>query len=124
MTPHEALALLFAQDRARVDTSILGAFIKMMGVYPPGSTVQLTDDRYAMVVSVNASRPIKPNVLVYNAEVPRDEALVLSLERAPSVGIRRSVKPMQLPPAALEYLSPRHRLAYFFEPARGAEPPA
>jgi len=124
LTPHEALALLFAQDRARVDTSILGAFIKMMGVYPPGSTVQLTDDRYAMVVSVNASRPIKPNVLVYDAEVPRDEALVLSLELAPSVGIRRSVKPAQLPPAALEYLSPRHRLAYFFEPARGAEPPA
>ena len=123
LTPHEALAMLFAQDRTRVDTSILGAFIKMMGVYPPGSTVQLTDDRYAMVMSVNASRPIKPNVLVHDVGVPREEALVLSLEAEPSVGIRRSIKPMQLPPAALEYLSPRHRVAYFFEPARGAEAP-
>jgi putative nucleotidyltransferase with HDIG domain len=121
ITPHEALALLFAQDRARVDTSILGAFIKMMGVYPPGSTVQLTDDRYAIVVSVNASRPLKPNVLVHDAAVPREEALVLPLESQPAIGIRRSVKPMQLPPAALEYLSPRHRVAYFFEPARDAE---
>jgi hypothetical protein len=121
ITPHEALALLFAQDRARVDTSILGAFIKMMGVYPPGSTVQLTDDRYAIVVSVNASRPLKPNVLVHDAAVPRDEALVLALESQPGIGIRRSVKPVQLPPAALEYLSPRHRVAYFFEPARDAE---
>ena len=124
LTPHEALALLFAQDRARVDTSILGAFIKMMGVYPPGSTVQLTDDRYALVVSVNASRPLKPNVIVHDAAVPRDEALVVSLEAAPGIGIRRSVKPTQLPPAALEYLSPRHRVAYYFEPARDAEAPA
>jgi putative nucleotidyltransferase with HDIG domain len=124
LTPHEALALLFAQDRARVDTSILGAFIKMMGVYPPGSTVQLTDDRYALVVSVNASRPLKPNVIVHDEAVPRDEALVFSLEAAPGIGIRRSVKPTQLPPAALDYLSPRHRVAYYFEPARDAEAPA
>ena len=123
-TPHEALAMLFAQDRARIDTSILGAFIKMMGVYPPGSVVQLTDDRYAMVVSVNTSRPLKPNVLVYAPDVPREEALVLSLEAQPGVGIRRSVKPPQLPPQALEYLSPRQRVAYFFEPARDAEPPS
>jgi len=124
LTPHEALALLFAQDRARVDTSILGAFIKMMGVYPPGSTVQLTDDRYALVVSVNASRPLKPNVIVHDEAVPRDEALVVSLEAEAGVGIRRSVKPTQLPPLTLDYLSPRQRVAYYFEPARDAEAPA
>ena len=47
LTPHEALSLLFAQGKSQFDTAILGAFIKMMGVYPPGSVVQLTDDRYA-----------------------------------------------------------------------------
>ena len=83
MTPHESLSLLFAQGRSKFDTSILGAFIKMMGVYPPGSTVQLTDDRYGMVVAVNSSRPLKPSVLVYDAGVPRDEALVLDLELSP-----------------------------------------
>ena len=45
MTPHEALSLLFAQGKTQYDTTILSGFIKMMGVYPPGSTVQLTDDR-------------------------------------------------------------------------------
>ena len=124
LTPHEALAQLFAQDRSRLDTSILGAFIKMMGVYPPGSTVQLTDDRYAMVVSVNSSRPLKPRVLVHESGVPRQEALVLDLETVAGIGIRRSVKPFQLPSDALDYLSPRQRVAYFFEPARDAEPPA
>jgi putative nucleotidyltransferase with HDIG domain len=121
MTPHESLSLLFAQGRSKFDTSILGAFIKMMGVYPPGSTVQLTDDRYGMVVAVNSSRPLKPSVLVCDAGVPREEALVLDLELSPGLGIRRSIKPQQLPPPVLEYLSPSVRVAYFFEPAPSAE---
>ncbi len=117
MTPHESLSLLFAQGRSKFDTSILGAFIKMMGVYPPGSVVQLTDDRYGLVVSVNSTRPLKPNVLVHDAGVAREEALILDLELNPGLGIRRSIKPQQLPPTALEVLAPSPRVAYFFEPA-------
>ncbi len=115
LTPHESVSLLFAQGKTKFDTAILGAFIRMMGVYPAGSTVQLTDDRYAMVVGVNSSRPLKPRVLVHEPRVPRDEALVLDLETTQGLGIRRSIKPLQLPPESLEYLSPRPRVAYFFE---------
>ena len=117
LTPHESLSLLFAQCKNKFDTAILGGFIKMMGVYPAGSTVQLTDDRFAMVVGVNSSRPLKPRVLVHEPAVPREEALVLDLESVAGLGIRRSVRPLQLPPAALDYLSPRPRVAYFFEPS-------
>lgn len=116
LTPHEALSLLFAQGTNRYDTAILGAFIRMMGVYPPGSVVQLTDDRFALVVSVNSERPLKPCVMVHEPRVPRDEALLLNLETEPRLGIRRSLKPQQLPAEALHYLSPRPRVAYFFEP--------
>ncbi len=116
LTPHEALSLLFAQGKHRYDTAILGAFIKMMGVYPPGSVVQLTDDRYAMVVAVNSARPLKPRVMVHEPRVPRDEALVLNLESDPRLGIRRSLKAQALPTESLDYLSPRTRVAYFFEP--------
>ncbi|OWQ85312.1 phosphohydrolase [Roseateles aquatilis] len=117
MTPHEALSLMFAQGRSRFDATMLNAFIRMMGVYPPGSAVQLTDDRYALVVAVNSSRPLKPKVMVHDPKVARDEALVLNLEELPDLGIRRSVKPQQLPRASLDYLSPRSRIAYFFESA-------
>lgn len=116
MTPHEALSLMFAQGRSRFDATMLNAFIRMMGVYPPGSAVQLTDDRYALVVAVNSSRPLKPRVMVHDPKVPREEALVLNLEELPDLGIRRSVKPAQLPRASQDYLSPRSRIAYFFEP--------
>lgn len=117
MTPHQALSLLFTQFSARFDPATLGAFIRMMGVYPPGSVVQLADERYALVVSVNAARPLKPRVLVYQPEVPRQEALVLDLERSPGLGIRRSLKPASLPGDAHAYLAPSQRVNYFFERA-------
>ncbi len=120
ITPHEAVALMFAQGKNKYDPAILGAFIKMMGVYPAGSAVQLTDDRYALVVGVNSSRPLKPKVLVHEAGVPRDEALVLDLETVSGLGIRRSLKPTALPPRTLDYLSPRPRVSYFFEPTQDA----
>jgi HD-GYP domain-containing protein (c-di-GMP phosphodiesterase class II) len=115
LTPHEAVSMLFAQGRNRFDATVLSAFIKMMGVYPAGSLVQLTDDRYAMVMSVNSTRPLKPRVLVYDARVPRSEALLLNLEQCPDLGIRRSLPAAKLPHAALEYLDPRPRVAYYFE---------
>jgi len=117
LTPHEALALIFAQMKTRFDATVLGAFIRMMGVYPPGSVVQLNDERFAMVVSVNSSRPLKPRVIVFEPRVPKHEALILDLEREPALGIRRSLKPMTLPRSAMDYLSPRQRISYFFERA-------
>jgi putative nucleotidyltransferase with HDIG domain len=122
LTPHEAMALMYAQGQAKFDTAMLNAFIKMMGVYPPGSLVQLSDERFAMVVSVNSSRPLKPCVLAYERKVPRDEALIVDLQQLGDVSIRRSLKPVGLPPEALIYLSPRQRVAYFFEPLRELAP--
>jgi hypothetical protein len=78
--------------------------------------VQLTDDRYAMVVGVNSSRPLKPRVLVHDPRSPKDEALHLDLETQAGLGIRRSLAPSKLPRAALDYLAPRPGVAYFFEP--------
>ena len=115
LTPHEAVSTLFAQSRSRFDAAVLGAFIRMMGVYPAGSLVQLTDDRYAQVVGVNSSRPLKPRVLVHDPRTPRSEALLLNLDQVPDLGIRRSLAAAKLPAAALQYLDPRPRVAYTFE---------
>lgn len=122
LTPHEALSVIFAQLKSRFDAVVLGAFIRMMGVYPPGSIVQLVNDRYAIVASVNSSRPLRPKVIVHDARVPKDEAPILDLETVPELGIRRSLKPAQLPRDALDYLSPRKRICYFFERAVSPDP--
>ncbi|MEP6971508.1 MAG: HD domain-containing phosphohydrolase, partial [Betaproteobacteria bacterium] len=117
VTPHEALSMIFSQMKDRFDIAVLAAFIRMMGVYPPGSVVQLSDGRFALVVSVNSARPLKPRVLVHEPSVPKEEALILNLEQAPASGIRRSLRPDTLPRAAIDYLSPRLRICYFFEQA-------
>ena len=119
ISPHEALYQIFTQYKPRFHTPTLTAFIRMMGIYPPGSVVQLTDERYALVVSVNSTRPIKPKVIIHDPTYPREEALIINLEQEQQLGIHRSLKPLQLPKAAYDYLSPRKRLCYFFE--RGLE---
>ena len=116
LTPHEAVSVLFSQGRQRFDAVVLNAFIRMMGVYPAGSLVQLTDDRFGLVVGVNSSRPLKPRVLVHEPKLPRSEALVLDLERTPNLGIRRSLPANKLPTAAIDFLDPRPRVNYYFEP--------
>jgi putative nucleotidyltransferase with HDIG domain len=115
VTPHEALSRLFAQYRSKFDESLLGAFIKMMGIYPPGSVVQLSDERFAMVMTVNALHPLKPRVLAFDPNVAPEDALHLDLEGYPLVSIRRSLKPAQLPARAADYLKPRQRIAYYFD---------
>ena len=115
ITPHEALSRLFAQCRSKFDETLLSGFIKMMGIYPPGSVVQLSDERFAMVMTVNAAHPLKPRVLVFDPAVAVEEAIHLDLESTPQLGIRRSLKPVQLPARALDYLKPRQRISYFFD---------
>lgn len=127
VTPHEALSMIFSQMKDRFDLAVLAAFIRMMGVYPPGSVVELSDGRFALVVSVNSARPLKPRVVVHEPTVPKNEALILNLEQSPAAGIRRSMRPDMLPRASIDYLSPRLRICYFFEqacdPARGETAP-
>ncbi|TSE34377.1 HD-GYP domain-containing protein [Tepidimonas charontis] len=120
-TPHEALARLYAVHKARFDAPTLTAFIRLLGVYPPGSIVQLSDGRYALVQACNATRPLKPQVLVHDPRTPPSEALLLDLQSTPELTIQRSLRADQLPRAALDYLDPRPRYCYFFERALRAD---
>lgn len=119
MTPHEALSRLFAQGKRQYDASLLTSFVRMMGVYPPGSVIQLTDDRFGLVDSVNSARPLKPRVLVHDPASARDEVVLLDLERETTLGIRRSLPAAQLPRAAQDALMPPPRVTWFFEAADG-----
>lgn len=123
ITPHEAMSLIFAKMRNKFNAVTVTRFVHMMGVYPPGSVIQLNDLRYALVISVNSSRPLKPKILVYDANIPAEEALIIDLETQTEMGIQRSLKPLQLPKAIFDYLSPRKRACYFFERGRSITPP-
>jgi putative nucleotidyltransferase with HDIG domain len=117
LTPHEGLALMFAHQKAKFDPVPLNHFIKCLGVYPPGTLVMLSNECYGLVVSVNASRPLKPQVLVFDKENSPNEAMVLDLEFEKGLNITKSIKLAQLPRDAALYLSPKKRMTYFFSPS-------
>lgn len=115
LTPHEALSLMFAQQRARYDPRLLQAFIRFMGVYPPGTVVGLSNDALALVIKINSARPLKPIVIVHDEGIPRHEAMILDLDEEPDINVSRAIRPAQLPPAVFDYLSPRKRVSYYFD---------
>ena len=110
---------MFKQQRSRFDEVALKAFIRAMGVYPPGSLVQLDDERYALVLGMNPTLPLRPTVVLHDPGIPKQEALILDLEQEPGLAIARSLRPSQLPIEVLEYLNPRQQLTYYVEPGRG-----
>ena len=121
LTPHEALSLMFARLQAKFDPQLLKVFIHCMGVYPPGSIVQLSNGAVGMVLSVNTQRPLKPVVMVYDASVPREEAILLDMDTERSLNIGKALRPTQVPREVLSYLSPRMHLSYYFD-ASNAQP--
>lgn len=120
-TPHETLSLLFSRERTRYAAEPLNTLVRSLGVYPPGTVVKLSNDAYGMVMSVNRSKPLKPSIVIYDAAVPKEEAIILDLDQEPDVNISRAIRPAQLPREVFSYLSPRKRITYFLEP--GEAPP-
>jgi putative nucleotidyltransferase with HDIG domain len=121
LTPHEALSLMFAKMRSRFDPKLLQVFIRCLGVYPPGTIVQLANGVVGMCVNVNTAKPTRPQVMIYEASVPREEAIVVNLEQQPDLNIVKSIRPSQVPKDIYNYLSPRKRVSYYFDandPAR------
>lgn len=126
LTPYEAISTMFAKQRQKFDPVLLTSFIKLMGVYPPGTIVLLNNELWGIVVSVNTARPTLPQVLVYDPEVPKNEAIILHLEDDPDLVISKTYRPNQIPNDVFDYLSPRRRITYFYDEAKsgkkGAKP--
>ena len=114
LTPHEALSLMFSKQAAKFDKQILQALVKMLGIYPPGTVVQLSDESIGIVIYLNRKELLKPGVLVYSPEIPKSEAVIVDLTAQGDLSIRKSLRPAQLLPEEFEYLNPRERISYFF----------
>jgi putative nucleotidyltransferase with HDIG domain len=115
LTPHEALSLMFAKLRGKFDPTLLQVFIRCLGVYPPGTIVQLSNGSVGMVATVNTARPMKPTVVIYDPDVPKQEAILLDMERETDFNITKAIRPGQVPREVYNYLSPRKRVSYYFD---------
>lgn len=115
MTPHEALSEMYARRRSKFDPTVLKIVIRCMGVYPPGTIVQLSSGVIGMVTSVNTAQPMKPMILTYDESVPRPDAIMVDLARETRLTIAKPVRSAQVPGEIYSYLSPRKRVSYYFD---------
>lgn len=113
MMPYAALGHLYKQYKTKLNQEYIGKIIKMLGIYPPGSVVELSSGQYAMVMSVNLQKLLCPKILVYDAQVPKDQAPIVDLELE-GISIVRCLPPAALPEKVHEYLNPRERVSYYF----------
>jgi putative nucleotidyltransferase with HDIG domain len=123
LTPHEALSLMFAKNRGKFDPKLLQVFIRCLGVYPPGTIVQLSNGATGMVATINTEKPNKPELVVYEAGIAREDAIMVDMDRESDLNIVRAIKPSQVPKEIYAYLSPRKRVSYYFDatkPGQGA----
>ena len=89
-------------------------------MYPPGTVVQLSNGMVGMVVTINPSKPMKPMLVVYDADVPKEEAILVDMQHESEVNIAKAIRPAQLPREIYNYLNPRKRVSYYFDPGSPA----
>lgn len=117
LTPAEALSQMFRKEGAHWDGRLLQRFIKNLGVFPPGSIVQLSNGVTGLVLAVNRNDLLRPSVLVYDKNVPRNEANIVDLAEVTDVKIDSAVRRDAVPEDVLEYLAPRRMVIYFYDNA-------
>jgi hypothetical protein len=123
LNPHTALSRLYRHvvmkgESSKFCENVVQALVQAIGVYPPGSLVELTDGFMGVVSSVNVHQPTKPIVLLYAPWLCRNDGLLVNLAHDSRLDIKHAVQVKDIPEQVLAYLSPR-RMAMF---AHATEP--
>ena len=117
LNPHTALSRLYRHvvmkgESAKLCERVVQALVQAIGVYPPGSLVELNDGFLGVVSSINVHHPTKPTVLLYAPWLCRNDGLLVNLANDPKLEIKQAVHAKDIPEKVLAYLSPR-RMAMF-----------
>jgi putative nucleotidyltransferase with HDIG domain len=120
LSPYEAVSLMYSKEQGKYDKHILTTFIANLGIYPPGTVVRLSNQRIACVVTINHEELLKPNVLVYDPEIPKEEALILDLMEE-DLSIGESCRRSDLTPTVLNYLNLSEYVNYYFDQVADSE---
>jgi len=114
LTPSEALSYLYVKCRQTLWQDAVVSLVKQLGVYPPGSLVQLSNQKTGLVTSVNLENRLRPIILVYDIDASTEEPFVLNMaEEDDSLTIVESIRPGDLAPQIRECLNPRRIISYF-----------
>ena len=124
LNPHEALSRLYRHvvvnsESPKYCPHAIQGLVQAIGVFPPGTLVELSDGFMGIVSSLNIENPARPVVLLYAPWLCRNDGLLVNLSREPHLEIKKALHPKQVPTQMLAYLSPR-RMAMFAHATEGA----
>ena len=123
LTPHEALSTMFVQRRSQFDLKIMTTLVKMLGIYPPGTLVELSNGMVGLVVNVTIGEPMRPQVLIYNENVRQDDAMILDLSlESKDIFITNSMRPGSVRPEIITYLNFRKKINYYVDKKKTSTP--
>ena len=66
-----------------------------------------------LVISIKQDDTLNPRIVVYDPDIPKDEAVILHLSQEADLEVRETLVPQALDAAAFDYLSPRTRISYY-----------
>jgi HD-GYP domain-containing protein (c-di-GMP phosphodiesterase class II) len=98
-TPEEAVRSAIALSGRYFDPTWLGVFLRAVGVFPPGTFVELTGGQLAVVTRPNALEPLRPEVRVLCGARAGKRVDLTSFDRtarAYELSIVRAVPPLML----------------------------
>lgn len=115
-SPHKALAYLYAKKKEAFDPQCLDTFIKMLGVYPPGTVCRFTSGDVGVVMGVDPEDPLHPDVIIYDPAIPKSDAIIYKLGVDLDMRVDTTLGPHDLDSETFNYLDSRSSIQYFPSP--------
>lgn len=116
LSPHAALQQMYGRERPHFDPVIFPRFVRMMGVYPPGTLVELTDQRMAIVISTRPGNSLAPRVQVLDQPDRDKPSLAIDIDLGKGIAVRGAMRPHQLNSLWGQRARQSARAAFFLEP--------
>lgn len=111
--PSQAISQLYKLSQKKFDQTLVKLLVKVLGVYPPGSLVKLSDETVALVLSTEPTMPLKPKILTY-IKGQRPEAVPMIDLREDERTITAFIKQEELDEGQRLFFNLTRRFCYYF----------
>jgi len=105
LQPSQALSELYVKRAGPLSLKVITTLVRVLGVYPPGSLVQLSDGSLALVATVNPVHRLRPVVVVHDGNAQAPTTRTIDLEEQPDLSILRIVDRNELAPSQAEHMT-------------------
>jgi HD-GYP domain-containing protein (c-di-GMP phosphodiesterase class II) len=115
LSPAEALATMYKHQQQLFSPEVVVAMIHTLGVYPPGTVVELSDGSFGLVLNINFNHRLKPLVLIYDPTASAEHPHTVDLLETAELTIIRAMSRDELPRPVVEYFRLKRWTGYFIQ---------